>query len=190
MPSPTSAATSPIVLSPLVGMLIATPTPTARPTAVPPTGRIEPTRAPAPAAAATCDPVRTERSRRRVIAVHLRKVPGFVHGIVCRLSRTHCCRSSRPRERRGRVLLRVRERTCRCGSAGCVSVSRAVMWWRRGVSSLFSSLGCFALLFHGEGFEGSHGVGVVAWDTGLYGSAIPAGEKKPGKPEEKAKQGG
>ena len=56
-----------------------------------------------------------------------------------------------------------------------------------GVSSLFSSLGCFALLFQGEGFEGSHGVGVVAWDAGLYGSAVPAGEKKSGKPEEEAK---
>ena len=82
-----------------------------------------------------------------VIAVRLRKVPGFVRGIVCRLSRTHCCRSSRLRERRGRVLPRVRGSMCRFGSAGCVSVSRAVMWWRRGVSSLFSSLGCFALLF-------------------------------------------
>lgn len=55
-----------------------------------------------------------------VIAARLRKVPGFVHGIVCRLSRVHCCRSSRPREQRGRVLPRARERTCRCGSANCV----------------------------------------------------------------------
>ena len=72
-----------------------------------------------------------------VIAVRLRKVQGFVLGIVCWLSRTRCCRLSRPRGRRGRVLPRVRGSMCRCGSAGCVSVSRAVIWWRRGVIVVF-----------------------------------------------------
>ena len=80
----------------------------------------------------------------------------------------------------------------RCAGAGLlvVSPSQGLSFGGvEGVSSLFSSLGCFALLFHGEGFEGSHGVGVVAWDAGLYGPAIPAGKKKSGKPEENTKQG-
>ena len=81
----------------------------------------------------------------------------------------------------------------RCVGAGLlvVSPSQGLSFGGvEGVSSLFSSLGCFALLFHGEGFEGSHGVGVVAWDAGLYGPAIPAGKKKSGKPEEKTNQEG
>ena len=79
----------------------------------------------------------------------------------------------------------------RCAGSGLlvVSPSQGLSFGGvEGVSSLFSSLGCFALLFHGEGFEGSHGVGVVAWDTSLHGPAIPAGKKKPWEPEENAKQ--
>ena len=82
--------------------------------------------------------------------------------------------------------------SCRASEGRCVGVGLLVVSPSQGlscgggeVSSLFSSVGCFALLFHGEGFEGSHGVGVVAWDAGLYGSAIPVGKKKSGKPEEK-----